>query len=90
MQGRRRHFWYFVMMGVCLATFVLAWGLVRLWSVPVAIGMCVFAAVIPPVAAVFANKRDPEDDWWNDPRWDDPRWEEPGHDRDHPDHEDRQ
>jgi hypothetical protein len=46
--------------------------------------------VIPPLAAVFANRRDPEDDWWNDPRWDDPGWNRPGHDRDRPDHEPRQ
>ncbi|MER5865707.1 DUF3099 domain-containing protein [Kitasatospora sp. NPDC002040] len=85
MQGRRRHRWYYAMMGVCLLTFVLAWGVVRFWSVPAAIGMCVFAMVIPPVAAIFANKRDPDDDWWNDPRWDDPKWDEPGHDQDRPD-----
>ncbi len=77
------------MMGVCLGLFVLAWGVVRLWSVPAAVGMCVVAMVIPPVAAVFANKRDAEDDWWDDPRWDDPKWGEPGHDRDRPDRPDR-
>ncbi|WP_104817766.1 DUF3099 domain-containing protein [Kitasatospora sp. MMS16-BH015] len=87
MRGHRRHVRYFVMMGVCLALFVLAWGVVRFWSVPVAIGMCVVAMVIPPVAAITVNRRDPEDDWWNDPRWDDPRWDDPGHDRDHPDDE---
>ncbi|GAA1169048.1 hypothetical protein F4556_003107 [Kitasatospora gansuensis] len=85
MQQRRRHLYYFVMMGVCLTMFVLAWGVVRFFSVGAAIGMCVVAMVIPPVAAIFANKRDPEDDWWEDPRWEDPEWDEPGHDRDRPD-----
>ncbi|MEU3494683.1 DUF3099 domain-containing protein [Kitasatospora cineracea] len=87
MQAHRRHVRYFVMMGGCLALFVLAWGVVRFWSVGVAIGMCVVAMVIPPVAAVLANKRDKDDDWWNDPRWDDPRWDQRGHDRDAPDRE---
>ncbi|MFJ1755572.1 DUF3099 domain-containing protein [Kitasatospora sp. NPDC088134] len=87
MQAHRRHVRYFVMMGSCLALFVLAWGVVRFWSVGAAIGMCVVAMVIPPVAAVLANKRDRDDDWWNDPRWEDPHWDDPGHDRDAPDHE---
>lgn len=77
------------MMGVCLVTFVLAWGVVRFHSVPAAIGMCLFAMVIPPAAAILANRRDPEDDWWDDPRWDDPGWDDPGHDRDRPDREPR-
>jgi hypothetical protein len=88
-QQRSRHRYYFVMMGVCLGLFVLAWGVVRFFSVGAAIGMCVVAMVIPPLAAVFANRRDPEDDWWDDPRWDDPEWDKPGHDRDRPDHERR-
>jgi hypothetical protein len=86
-QQRRRHRFYFVMMGGCLGLFVLAWGVVRFFSVGAAIGLCVVAMVIPPLAAVFANKRDPEDDWWQDPRWDDPDWDRPGHDRDRPDRE---
>jgi hypothetical protein len=89
-QQRNRHRYYFVMMGVCLGLFVLAWGVVRFFSVGAAIGMCVVAMVIPPLAAVFANRRDPEDDWWEDPRWDDPDWDKPGHDRDRPDHEPRE
>jgi len=55
------------MMGTCVFLFVMAWSLVRLWSVPVAIGMCVVAMVIPPVAAIVANRRGPEDTWWDDP-----------------------
>ncbi|GHF84500.1 hypothetical protein GCM10018790_72630 [Kitasatospora xanthocidica] len=87
MRAKRRRRYYFAMMGVCLGLFVMAWGVVRFFSVGAAIGMCVVAMVIPPVAAVFVNKRDPDDDWWNDPRWDDPNWDEPGHDRDRPDRE---
>lgn len=51
--GRR---WYFVMMGVCIALIVLAWNVVRLWSVPAAIAMSAIAAVIPPAAAIIGNR----------------------------------
>ncbi|GAA2742958.1 hypothetical protein GCM10010440_20320 [Kitasatospora cinereorecta] len=78
---------YFVMMGVCVGIFALAGAVVRFYSVGAAIAMCVVAMVIPPLAAILANRRDPDDDWWNDPRWDDPQWDRPGHSRDHPDHE---
>ncbi len=53
--SRRRKRAYFVLMGTCLVLIVLAWNVVRLWSVPVAVGMSVVAAVLPPVAAVVAN-----------------------------------
>jgi len=46
---------YLVIMGICLGLLVLAWGVVRLWSVPLAIGMSMIAMVLPPVAAVVAN-----------------------------------
>ena len=46
---------YFVLMGTCISLIVLAWYVVRLWSTPVAVGMSVVAAVIPPVAAIVAN-----------------------------------
>ena len=52
-RGRKRA--YFVMMGTCLLLIVLAWNVVRLWSVPAAVVMSVVAAVIPPAAAVVAN-----------------------------------
>ena len=42
-------------MGVCVVLILVAWNVVRFWSVPVAVGMSVVAAVIPPVAAVVAN-----------------------------------
>ncbi|WP_405677216.1 DUF3099 domain-containing protein [Streptomyces sp. NBC_01511] len=67
---RRRR--YFVLMGGCIVLFVSAWAFVRLWSVPVAIGMCVVAMVIPPVAAMIANARGPDDRWWDDPPDDPP------------------
>lgn len=70
MYARRRR-GYFLMMGICLALFVSAWTLVRLWSVPVAVGMCVVAMVIPPVAAIVANRRGPEDRWWDEKRRED-------------------
>ncbi|MFI2777817.1 DUF3099 domain-containing protein [Streptomyces sp. ALB3] len=71
MYARRRRA-YFVMMGGCLFLFVSAWAVVRLWSVPAAVAMCVVAMVIPPVAAVVANRRGPEDRWWDDGARDDP------------------
>ncbi|MFJ8888023.1 DUF3099 domain-containing protein [Streptomyces sp. NPDC102402] len=66
MYDRRRR-GYFLMMGGCLFLFVSAWAFVRLWSVPAAVAMCVVAMVIPPVAAIVANRRGPEDRWWDDP-----------------------
>jgi hypothetical protein len=63
-ERRRRR--YFVLMGVCLVLFVSAWSFVRLWSVPLAIGMCVVAMAIPPVAAIVANRREPDDRWWDE------------------------
>lgn len=71
MYARRRR-GYFLMMGACLTLFVLAWAVVRLWSVPVAVGMCVVAMVIPPFAAIVANRRGPDDRWFDDPPADPP------------------
>jgi hypothetical protein len=51
--GRKKA--YFWLMGTCLVLIVLAWNVVRFWSVPVAVGMSVVAAVIPPTAAIIAN-----------------------------------
>ncbi|MFG3141524.1 DUF3099 domain-containing protein [Streptomyces sp. NPDC048211] len=64
---RRRRRAYFLMMGGCLVLFVSAWAFVRLWSMPAAIAMCVVAMVIPPVAAMVANRKGPEDRWWDEP-----------------------
>lgn len=54
-------------MTVCLVLFVGAWAVVRLWSVPLAVAMCVVAAAIPPIAAIVANRREPDDRWWDEP-----------------------
>ena len=53
---RKAYFW---LMGTCLALIGLAWFVVRLFSIPVAIGMSAVAAVIPPIAVIVANR--PED-----------------------------
>ncbi|MER7110735.1 DUF3099 domain-containing protein [Streptomyces sp. NPDC000229] len=78
MYARRRHI-YFGMMTACLVLFVGAWAVVRLWSTPAAVAMCFVAMVIPPVAAMVANRRGPEDRWWDDPSGDpisDEWWDE--------------
>jgi hypothetical protein len=41
--------------------------------------MCVVAMVIPPLAAMVANRRGPDDRWWDDPSGDpksDEWWDE--------------
>ncbi|QKW08178.1 DUF3099 domain-containing protein [Streptomyces sp. NA04227] len=65
MYARRRHV-YFTMMGICLTLFVLAWALVSRWSTTAAVAMCAVAMVIPPVAAIVANRKGPEDRWWDE------------------------
>ncbi|MFE6775976.1 DUF3099 domain-containing protein [Streptomyces sp. NPDC057702] len=72
MYARRRR-GYFLMMGTCLTLFVLAWAVVRLWSIPVAVGMCVVAMVLPPIAAIVANRRGPDDRWFDEPGPEPPR-----------------
>ncbi|MEU0093083.1 DUF3099 domain-containing protein [Kribbella sp. NPDC006257] len=49
---------YVWLMGSCLTLIGLAWFVVRLISVPVAIGMSCVAAVIPPIAVIVANRPD--------------------------------
>lgn len=49
---------YFLLMGTCLALFVLAWALVRLYSVTAAVVMTAVALAIPPVAVIIANAGD--------------------------------
>jgi hypothetical protein len=66
MYARRKHR-YIAMMIVCVTLFVLAWGVVRFWSVPAAVGMCLVAMAIPPVAAIVANRRGADDYWWDEP-----------------------
>ncbi|SBW27237.1 hypothetical protein FDG2_5232 [Candidatus Protofrankia californiensis] len=50
---RRR---YLTMMAVCVTLFVLAGSVIRFVSVPAALAMMLVAAVIPPVAAIIANR----------------------------------
>jgi formate hydrogenlyase subunit 4 len=52
-QDKRR---YFVLMGVCIALFVLSWAVVVRYSVLAAVVMSAVALVIPPVAAIVANR----------------------------------
>jgi Flp pilus assembly protein TadB len=47
---------YFWLMGICVALIVLAWNVVRLWSVPAAVAMSAVAALIPPTAAILGNR----------------------------------
>lgn len=54
----RRDRAYFVLMGLCLTMFILAWTLVRLYSMTAAIVMSAVALAIPPVAAIVANAGD--------------------------------
>lgn len=53
-------------MGTCLTLFVLAWAVIRFVSVPAAVGMSVVAMVIPPFAAIVANRRDPGEKWFDE------------------------
>jgi hypothetical protein len=48
----------FIMMGVCLALFIAAWAVVRLYSTTAAVVMTCVALVIPPFAAIVANAGD--------------------------------
>ena len=52
MDRKKAYFW---MMGLCLGLILLAWNVVRFFSVPAAVGMSVVAGVIPPAAAIVAN-----------------------------------
>ncbi|MBP0459342.1 DUF3099 domain-containing protein [Streptomyces montanisoli] len=61
---RRRR--YFMLMGGCLVLFISAWAFVRLWSIPAAVGLCVVAMIIPPVAAMIGNSRGRDDRWWDE------------------------
>jgi hypothetical protein len=47
---------YFWLMGTCLVLILLAWNVVRFWSVTAAVVMSVIAAVIPPIAAIVGNR----------------------------------
>jgi Protein of unknown function (DUF3099) len=49
---------YLVLMSTCLALFILAWAVVRLYSITAAIVMSAVALAIPPVAVIIANAGD--------------------------------
>ena len=49
---------YFWLMGGCIAAVVLAWTVVRLYSVTAAIVISVAVGLVPPVAAIVANAGD--------------------------------
>lgn len=67
MYTRRRRV-YFTLMGVCLVLFISAWAFVRIWSIPAAVGLCVVALAIPPIAAMVGNSRSRDDRWWDEPK----------------------
>jgi hypothetical protein len=54
--GIPEHRAYFWLMGTCLVLILLAWNVVRFWSVPVAVGMSAVAALLPPIAAMWAGR----------------------------------
>jgi Protein of unknown function (DUF3099) len=49
---------YLILMGLCLAPFILAWAVVRNYSTTAAIIMSAAAVLIPTVAAMVANAGD--------------------------------
>ena len=49
---------YFILMGVCIGAVVLAWTVVRLFSVTAAVVISVAVGLIPPIAAIIANAGD--------------------------------
>jgi len=54
----RRNRAYFALMGTALGLVVIAWTVVRLYSVPAAVVMSIVAMVIPPLAVIVANAGD--------------------------------
>lgn len=53
--GPARRRTYFVLMGTCVALFLLSGLVVRQFSEPLAIVMAAIALVIPPIAVIIAN-----------------------------------
>jgi 4-amino-4-deoxy-L-arabinose transferase-like glycosyltransferase len=49
---------YFILMGICLTCVIVAWTVVRQFSVAAAVAMSGVALFIPPVAAIIANAGD--------------------------------
>ena len=46
---------YFLLMGTCILLILLAWNVVRFWSITAAVVMSAVAAVIPPIAVIVGN-----------------------------------
>ncbi|MDX6740480.1 DUF3099 domain-containing protein [Actinocorallia sp. A-T 12471] len=65
MEARKRR--YLILMGACVALFVLAW-IVALFSGPLAVVLALIACVFPPVAVLVANNAEEDDDRTD---WDD-------------------
>jgi hypothetical protein len=49
---------YFILMGGCIAAVILAWTVVRIFSVTAAIAISVAVGLVPPIAAIVANAGD--------------------------------
>jgi Protein of unknown function (DUF3099) len=49
---------YFILMGGCIAAVILAWTVVRLFSVTAAVVISVAVGLVPPIAAIIANAGD--------------------------------
>jgi hypothetical protein len=49
---------YFFLMGGCIVAVILAWTVVRLFSVTAAIVISVAVGLVPPIAAIVANAGD--------------------------------
>jgi Protein of unknown function (DUF3099) len=49
---------YFILMGGCIVAVILAWTVVRLFSVTAAVVISVCVALVPPIAAIVANAGD--------------------------------
>ncbi|HEY5358911.1 MAG TPA: DUF3099 domain-containing protein [Streptosporangiaceae bacterium] len=49
---------YFILMGGCVAAVILAWTVVRIFSVTAAVVISVAVGIVPPVAAIIANAGD--------------------------------
>ena len=55
---------YAVLMGTCVVLIIVAWQVVRYFSVLAAIIMSVVAVAIPPLAAIIANRASATDKRW--------------------------
>jgi hypothetical protein len=49
---------YFILMGGCILAVLLAWTVVRLFSVTAAIAISVAVGLVPPIAAIVVNAGD--------------------------------